>query len=495
MKRILSFKALALLVPMLACSITFCACSDDDDFTPQLEIGDNLLTEGIEAEIDGKIATISITSNADWTIDLPEAATSWVYLPVRAGKGKADVPVSIDPNFGSSAGRSTTLTVTAGGIVRQIPVTQVPTYNGQAVANDDETANHVQIAATKGVGMGLNLNSLKPYNNSVINFKAIEKLQGMDDVKFNLFKYDMQAAATARGAVTDSVDTKKDSLGVSLSFDINYATFKLHIGGAYHGDESKDHYQTEYRYGATYDVANASVDAASVVSLYDKASGPQDSYTQDEQSYMKCLLTSGFLETREWVEEALANNDTEEFDYAMEELVSLYGPVVISGCDLGGSISLWMKYDRDSIADIMRVDTAQVKLAVNTGILQVNANVEVSYKKEGITTLSNSAFKYQIAGGAKAAQDAVASVLSTKRQKGDADTVYGTLHDDVDKWISSIKGDDKSTLSYTRIQITPIWSFFKRSNRKAVKTWIEENCQDKLGFIENGYLDAGVDEE
>lgn len=497
MKEKFMFKSM--LMGALVCMTLGLASCSDDDFTTQLEIGGDVLTEGIEAEIDGMVTTLSITSNDNWTIDVPEDASHWVYIPVKEGKGNRNVPVSIDSNFGSSVGRNTTITITAGDVVQKVAVTQVPTYNGEAVANADEAVDYVKIAETKGVGLGLNLGNLETYNNNVINLNAVSELQKINKAKYgNLFTYDIQAEAAAQGAVIDSVDTKKDSLGVALQFDINYGDFKLTIGGAYHGDESKDHYKTEYKYGATYNIASASTDMASLVASYNKVSTSNND-DSEETDWMRCLYTPGFIDAKEEVELALAEKDTEWFNEAMESLVGQYGPVVISGCDLGGSISLWMKYNRDSIADIIHVDTAHIKVAVTSGILKVSANVEVGYKKEGIKVLENSSFKYHITGGAKNAQDAVASVLSTQRQKGDDDVVYTELHDNIDAWISSLDGNDATTLSYTRLKIYPMWYFFKNTKeakaRNEVKKWIQENYKDDMDIINNGALDADVSDE
>lgn len=475
------------MVMFMSCGIISCA---DDEFTTRLEIGENVLTEGIEAEIDGKVATLNISSNDNWTIDVPKDASRWVYVPVKSGKGNQNVPVSIDANFGSSAGRSTTITITAGNIVKKVAITQVPTYNGEPVANDGEVVNYITIAATKGVGLGLNLRNLRSKSN-VINLNAIKELIKINQSKYeNYFTYDIHPVTVAQGAVIDSVETKKDSLGIGLSFDINYGDFKLNIGGAYHGDESKDHYKTEYKCGATYTVASVSMDVPSLVASYNDASLGASS---DEQYWQRCLLSSGFRGVKEAVENAYAENDEECFDEAMEELLDQYGPVVISGCDLGSSMSLWMKYDRDSTKETMGVDTAHVKIAVTAGLLKVGAGVEVGYKKESIRVLENSYFKYHMSGGSKNTQDAVGSILSTERKKGDKDVVYNELHDKIDAWISSLNADNPATLSYTRMKIYPIWYFFKDIKvRSAVKKWIKTNFEDKMDIINNDVVDVDV---
>ena len=143
-----------------------------------------------------------------------------------------------------------------------------------------------------------------------------------------------------------------------------------------------------------------------------------------------------------------------------------------------------MKYDFDSMKELLHVDSAHVTMSIQTGLLKIGGNVEVGYKNDGLTILNNSAFKYSISGGSASAQNSLSSVLSAPRSKDD--NVYASLHDKRDAWISSIKSDDPSTLSYTRLEFHPIWQFFnKRSLQKKVYEWVKKNYPDKLEIIKN----------
>lgn len=487
----LCFRFALSLVIVLPCVLGITACSESEDV--QLEVSGELEDGAILSEIDGKFEILRIHTNGSWTIDIPEDASHWVYIAKKSGHGDSNIPVSIDANFGSAEGRSTTITITSGDVIHKIPVLQHPTYNGEAVPNDD--AQHILIAATKGIGLGINLNTLTTSINRVIDLNAIKSLQKLNSDRYaSLFTYNSWNSASAEGAIIDSVDTKEDSLGVALSFDINYGDFKMNIGGAYHGDETKSHYQTEYKYGATYNIASASADIASLVAYYNKASVSNDN--SDETEYMQYLLTGGFIDAKTELEEIFESPDYDsaDLDEAIASLVEEFGPAVVSGCNLGGSISLWMKYNLDSIADILNIDTAHVKLAVNSGVLSVGANVEVSYKKEGLKVLENSRFKFNIAGGAKDPQNAVANALSVKRQKEDTDSVYAGLQQNITDWMASLDANKPETLTHTKLQIYPIWFFFKGKLRNAVKTWIKTNYKDKLNIINNQAFDTDVNE-
>lgn len=473
--------SLMLLCPL---AVSFSSCSEEN--SNHLEINGDFVKEGIEAEIDGKTDVLQITSNGNWKIEIPEDASHWVYIPETSGQGNCVVAISIDSNFGSAEGRSTIITITSGDIVHKIPVVQLPTYNGEPVANAD--VDYTKIASTKGVGLGLNLNTLKTTTQSVINFKAINQLQNRDDFWYELFTYNIESEATATGAVIDSMESKKDSLGVAFSFDINYGDFKLNIGGAYHGDETKVHHKSEYKYGAKYNVASAYTDMASILALYDDAING-NSFDDKHTPLMKALLSPGFVKVKNQVNNSY--EDSAKFNTAMESLMKNFGPVVISGCDLGGSMSLWMKFDLDSLSDVMGVDTAHLRTSIKTDLLQINAGVNVDYKKEALRVLENSSFKYQISGGASGAQNAVSNVLSRPREEGDSETVYADLHDNITAWIASLDAKDASTLTYTRLQVYPIWLFFEGAVADAVKEWIQNIYNnDQLGIIDNAIIET-----
>ncbi len=452
---------------VLCMPAAFTSCSDDD-FTTQLEVDDNLIATGISAEIDGLVTTLGITSNDSWTITVPEEAEEWLYLPTTSGSGNDKVLVNIDANFGSAESRSTTLTIKAGDQTREVAVVQRPTYQGEAVANDDAAIAYTTIAANKGIGMGYDLSKFSPTKKAVVNLGAVKRLLEADADEYGyLFTYDASASAQAEGSVIDSVETKKDSLGVALSFDISYGKFKMHIGGAYHGDESKTSLTDEYNYAATYNVATASTDIPSIVALYEDAkNAPSDK----EKGLWQSLLSKGFRDAKNKVETA---TDSIAISKAIRDLVNGFGLAVVSECRLGGDIALQMKYDVDSVADILHVDTATVKAKVDSGLLKLSAGVEVSYQKDAITVLRNSAYRFNISGGSKETQDDVSVALSSIRSDGDDADL--TVHDKISAWIRSINADKKETLSYTRLTVTPIWEFFGGDESEAVREWIKKN--------------------
>ncbi len=465
-------KILMTLAAVLCCALltgTLSSCSSDE-FTTQLEVSDALTTDGISAEIDGLVTTFNITSNDSWTITMPEEAEEWIYLPTTSGKGNGEVLVSIDPNFGSAEARSTTLIISAGGQTRQVAVIQRPSYEGQPVANDSASAAQIAIASQKGLGLGYDLSAFKATTNSVINLKAVNKLMESKDAYAygDLFTYNSEGTAKAQGAVTDSVETKSDSLGVKLSFDITYGKFKLGIKGAYHGYENKTHLSDAYHYGATYNVATASVDLPTIVEL---CTSPEDyAVNDDDTKPMKSLLTVGFQGAKKKVEAAY--KEKASTDSAIQNLINKYGLAVVAGCRLGGDIALQIRFDLDSVGETMHVDQATLTTGIKQGLLKLDAEVVVDYKKQSINLLKNSEYSFEISGGSTEALNDLISALTDIREENDS--VDAAVHNRIDAWIRSIKADKSETMSYSNLSVYPIWSFFDGDVSAAVEAYIKK---------------------
>ncbi len=472
------------------------SCSSSDDFTSKLEIADKVATTGIEAEIDGLYTTIKIKSNDNWTIEVPADAQNWLDVPVDSGNGDMEVPISIDPNFDSLVGRKTTITIKTGTQEQKIEVKQTPTYKGQSVAtNGVDGVQLAKLMSEKGVGMGYDEQLLdtvskdldKALRSQIFNMKAIDQLQKDNALEYGeLFTFNKESAALADGEVKDSIESKKDSLGASLSFCLNYAKFQLKLGGSYHGQEGKVHYKDSYNYGASFKAATARIDALSAKAAYHEAI--DEKLTGTEIS----LFTKGFKTAKKDVENAVNSGDENSINNAINELVTSYGTFVTTGCKLGGRIAMSLKFSKDSISDTLKIDTARIAagyksfLSAEQGGVEVHGGGEVSYHKLGSTILQNSAYQYNIAGGTKQAMDSLTFSLDIVRQQGDKTDVYKNVQNNIKNWVASINADDFSSVTAMQYTVYPIWSLFRGKTAERIQNWIQSNCtKSPLGLIKN----------
>lgn len=465
-------------------SAAIVSCSSSDDFTSQLEIADNVATKGIESEIDGLYTTIKIKSNDSWTIEVPEEAQKWLNIPVTSGQGDMEVSLSIDANLRSTVGRSTVVTVKTGGVEQKISVKQTPTYQGQPVAANGESMDMYAMSIMKGVGMGYDIESNQP-TTPIVNLNAVKALADSDKISYGtLFNYNTESAAKADGDVKDSLESKRDTLGAAVSFSLNYANFKLVIGGKYQGSESKNYDKNEYNYGASFKIATSNAAVGSIKSLFNTA------YAKNDGGVKACLMQESFKEHKKDIEDAIAAKDSDLLNDAIESLVSEYGAFVIDGATLGGRIAMSMKFNRDSLADVLKVDTAHIQasyksfLSADKGGMEINGGGEVSYAKIGTTLLKNSAFKFAIEGGTSETNSDVVNSLTLTRKQGDEETVYSNVQDKIKKWQASINANDASTITATKYHLYPIWCLFSSKASTAIKNWIYKNTSsDKLGLL------------
>ena len=108
MKNLISLKAIALFVSMLACSVTFYACSDEDSDSIQAEVvfADDvnltIINQGefsIELEQGYSIIPFEIKSNSEWEISfLFENDNTFCFAYPNKGKGNATVHLCVNKN-------------------------------------------------------------------------------------------------------------------------------------------------------------------------------------------------------------------------------------------------------------------------------------------------------------------------------------------------------------------------------------------------------------
>ena len=108
MKNLISLKAIALFVSMLACSVTFSGCSDEETDTNQSEVvfADDvnltIINQGefsIELEQGYSIIPFEIKSNSEWEISfLFENDNTFCFAYPNKGKGNATVHLCVNKN-------------------------------------------------------------------------------------------------------------------------------------------------------------------------------------------------------------------------------------------------------------------------------------------------------------------------------------------------------------------------------------------------------------
>lgn len=474
----------------------FTACSDDNVDSPSysFDVDTKTQTEGITSEIDGAVATFDIASNSDWKVSVPAEAADWLDVSDTIGTGNKTITVYVEPNFGSATGRSAKIRCysNSSNAEKYIEVKQVPTFNGEAVANDDKTLNKVMLASTGGLGLGYSLKG-EILQTTSVNFKgALKTLSDMGGYDY-LYNYKKLPVLESSGATLDSVETKTDTLGVSLNFDISYAAFKFHIGGKYHGKEDKKNETKAYSYACKYNTATAALDMPNIVDLYNEGKDVEAKDADAEDKAKQKLLAPAL---RTLIKKIEKPEDDEDFEYNVEKLVNNYGIGIISEVQLGAMLDLSMKFNRDSIAQVMGVDSAKIETSLKLGLFQTKVGVDVAYESDAKTIFENSAYNCRISGGKNEQVLALDNLLSTDKTYPN---LFKDVHSKIDEWKKSIDANDVETLAVTHVGICKIWELFSSKTAKKVKNFIETKYKaemDKLfpKGVESKDADKGSDD-
>lgn len=432
----------------------FASCSDDKVETSTIDLDNKVLTDGITTEIDGDCVTLDVTSNSKWTITV-DADSAWIGVSDSVGNGNKTVAVFIDPMFGSSTSRKAKLLLRTADVEKVVNVEQKPTYEGQAVANDDESTQMLLIASNKGLGCGFSFSGKKMQ--TILNDGALRKLINKGTGEFDyLAKSDTYSSLEGNGARIDSVERKKDKLGVSVQLDISYASFKMTVGGKYHGDETKNHLKETYNYAGKFNIASASVQMPDIIALYNDAKAGTGDYDKETLSIMKGLLSIDFGNKIKAINNYYANNDTVNAHTALKALIGKYGFGIITSAELGAMLEMSMKFDLDSLHEDMGIDSAKLQAGVQN-VLSFGANASMDYQNIYTKVFDNSAYSYSIKGGDSKEALALDKLYSSKRFDGDG--LAEKIQDQLVKWKSSISADDKKTIVNTNVTLTYIWNF------------------------------------
>ncbi len=175
-------KKLYIYIALVTTAI-FAACSDNDTTTPATGLSvsiNGVEVSSLEYNIGTSFKMLSINTDADWTVSIPEEAEEWLTITPHAGYGweyadtaetnlRAYVKATVTANSGSA--RSTTLTVKAGGLTLALPVTQ----KGYDVDPDDPFESAVSMIAKLNYGYNLgNTLDANPdyYNSSWLDFSG-----------------------------------------------------------------------------------------------------------------------------------------------------------------------------------------------------------------------------------------------------------------------------------------------------------------------------------
>ncbi len=169
-------KKIIFVMSLLVAALFVQSCSDNDNSgtATGLSVSYNgTEVSSIEFTIGASFRMLSINTDADWEVSLPDADEEWITVTPHAGYGweyadtastnlRSYIKLTVTANSG--AARSTTLTVKAGSLSLSIPVTQ---KGSEVDANDPFESAYAMVGnLTFGYNLGNTLDANPDYTNS-----------------------------------------------------------------------------------------------------------------------------------------------------------------------------------------------------------------------------------------------------------------------------------------------------------------------------------------
>lgn len=430
------------------------ACSDDE--TSNLVIN-NGITEVTINRLGGKVE-IPVTADGEWTAtisgnEMDELPWSNVYQEEGNGKGVLAVAVDYFNPALQMHERKAQITVKSGDKSQVITLRQfIGLEDGETAPND--STGYLDIWHDKGVGKPLNPLTGDIRNNFVLNTATIIEMAKGNDKRFNtLFSQATLPGMNSEVHLNDSLENNNDSLGVHCKITVKFAKFKLGLEVDYknHGDQKW--HNAVYTGSQDVEFLKAGISTADIAAILEEEWDEAKNNWKAGTTLHNDVVSPGFLSA--WVSVMKNRDNQDKFQKAIKNIISKFGPVLVDGATLGGSIFTAIKYDSISIKDNFNVSgtvTANVALAA----IQISGKVEAGYYKNGTDIWQNSESYCSISGGSSQSYEAILKQLEKDLPDREA------LRDAAQKWMASIrctnnKDDNADVIS---IEYTGIWNLF-----------------------------------
>src|SRR5574344_137642 len=451
---------------ILASSITlmalsFSACSDSSDSESSAPIIDGGTTS-INLDLNQTVCDIPVTGDSKWIVT-PMEKYNWCQVLDFTGTGKGTASVSIDDNLGSSA-RTAVFKVANADDLSKYSTYAIKQSNLASIgtnSNDDAAR-----LASRGLGHTLSYadSTLHVSGNTVFSLTKIQRAitNGKLSLDDDYYQSTKNNNLTLNFYNYDSIEAKKDTLGVRLAIDVNFYKFKINVTGKYHSQEQSDKNHLYYSFGFNYPYEVSTIDALSLAAC--AANDPNAAHY---------FYSAGFLEVYERVLSCIDSKDSIELRNALEDIYVNYGALIITGVQLGGSYMMNLTLDRQAISDTTTINgTANLKMAF-TGI-GIEGNVAAGYLKRGFELLNNCKYEVETKGGDLNKALDIATYLQSEDVSNmvKSSKVSDSKLLELEKlFAASIDKNNAPAISY---DVRPIWLAFPLKYRSAVKQYMQK---------------------
>ena len=485
---------------VLLATVGFTACSEKDNVVESAFMVDNeIVANGINTDVRGGYYYVTVTGNGAWTATLSEDE-DWLYVSESTGQGNGKVEVFIEANY-TGFDRNTTLTITCNDNVVPITITQSAGIDGPM----GYSTNYFYAIMKKGLGKGYNITRenddiTKNFMSTLVNTNPLKNIaETADD---DLYTEQERNKTDMEVHIKDSLQQKKDTLGIKAYMSIDYNRIKFNIGAKFSMHENLNVTDRNSEIHASFPLWQGDLNINAICS-YQYNSGNFKSYNARTHlpEYNTNYLNSGFLNARDTLVSYCSINNISEYNSSDAKLkllcsniVQRYGHGVIVGSTLGGSIDIVYNYSSVECEEALQVDSAHVSFAIDQTIpgqgLKISINAEATYQKKSWDYFRTMDLDYTIYGGDTKDHIAIQNILADSTKTKD------DLDKELTNWLNSLyistydedKDNQTTNAEVISLSISPIWSCIDDDNAANVlKGYIYETVSkddDKCGFLE-----------
>ena len=483
------------LLGLLALSMSFTGCSDDEPASAFLEYTQGVETSKVLA-YDEREFIIPFTAEGEWTARVATDNDAWIRIPVKKGTGSHQLLVILDPNT-SDLQRHGEIEITNGEQTLAYTVIQGTLFE----ANDDNSDINFAAFGKTQVPLGYAVRIKKKGSGKILPTKMIMDFKQWNELTDDEKKFAKMTSKDylSQTPVTDTdidLRTAKDfsnpsqDIKANLKVTVGFGLSKIGLTGGF--DLNRTNTDSTYCYQVASPVSNMvySIDDYDGYMKRATALNPEDN---TGSAIRDRVLGGEFSEIYDRIvlcfNEDGTIKDPNGLNEALETLNDDFGPVFCHTGTTGGSINLTITAQNQVSDETMKI-SGDLSMGLNLAF-SLDVAASASYLKTAHSTLDQMQVTAKIKGGSTTnhneVMEATQKVLTQMDNISENTKVLLTA---VTNWRKSFKEatekEDGNT-ALVEFDLAGIWEVFKHSNSKiqngmqtAIKAYMREEYPNTI---------------
>lgn len=467
----------------------FSSCSNDENINDDFIASVNNMTPSVVSvnRIDG-IVEIPVNFDGKWTAEVKENEDelAWAGVKQSEGQGRGILTVRYDyfnPNLQQQE-RNAEIIIRCGEQTQTVRLRQYIGLNdGESACNQDNEF-YYDLWHNKGLGLGYNPETLNPVS-SIISINGILRASATNPKYAEMVAQTSHADALSKIALIDTLQDNEVKLTASGHVDVKWTKFELGIDVKYDNTGKQLNNVKTYNTEQKIVFLESRLDPQFLTTALDN--DPEFTGIAGE------IMSEGFKSAYKNIMKYHEAGNERLLKKAAQMLLKSYGPVIVTKAELGGSLGVSIRYDSLYMANKYDIK-GSAKGKLNLGMLEVKADAEVIYGREGSDIWKNVQHFISCTGGGK---DEITNLISLGQME-EPDPVAVNIA--VKQWAQSIyslsektesskvtidgnNGSKQDNTDVVAFNYMPIWTIFPFEVAIDLEEIIMDYYKDKkIGF-------------